>query len=233
MRTRPSFATMLAAPNKQDRITQLQAALEHVIKENRDLKTRLSELEARFDSIIGLATDKVKEVEAKVTQVHSATIAKVQTCVTTELCEHKSQEENALKIRIGGLPSPWCTPEDTLVVEAIIKLNVILQPINLKPETVSWINDTHRHVPPEQGVLTFKDKEERAKLLHQSHLLKGTKIWITEELTINQLKNKRTELLKMHEARKQGKWAVYRGGKAIIQEFQNPKQLPPPRSDSP
>ena len=164
MHTRPSFVAVLAAPNKQDCITQLQAALDHVMEENRDLKTRLSELEARFDSIIGLATDKVKEVEAKVTQVHSVTIAKkVQTCVTTELREHKSQEENALKIRNGGLPSPWCTPQDTLA-EAIVKLNVILQTaVNLKPETVSWINDTHRHVPPEQGVLTFKETKRSVR----------------------------------------------------------------------
>ncbi|KAI5078440.1 hypothetical protein GOP47_0006111 [Adiantum capillus-veneris] len=65
------------------------------------------------------------------------------------------------------------------------------------------------------------------KLLCQSRLLKGKKIWIAEELTTNQLKSKASELKKMHEARKQGKWAVYRNGKAIIQEFQNPKPAIP------
>ncbi|KAI5057417.1 hypothetical protein GOP47_0027432 [Adiantum capillus-veneris] len=65
------------------------------------------------------------------------------------------------------------------------------------------------------------------KLLQQSRLLKGRTLWIAEELTPNQLKLKASELKKMHEARKQGKWAVYRGGKAIIQEFRTPKPTPP------
>ncbi|KAI5059163.1 hypothetical protein GOP47_0025482, partial [Adiantum capillus-veneris] len=47
------------------------------------------------------------------------------------------------------------------------------------------------------------------------------------ELTLLQLKHKSEELKKVHEARKQGKWAIYRGGKAIIQEFRNPEMALP------
>ncbi|KAI5056475.1 hypothetical protein GOP47_0028293, partial [Adiantum capillus-veneris] len=67
------------------------------MEENRDLKARLSKLEARFDYMVELATDKVKEVESKVTQAQSATFANVQTCVTTEFRKQILQEENALK----------------------------------------------------------------------------------------------------------------------------------------
>ncbi|KAI5065496.1 hypothetical protein GOP47_0020191 [Adiantum capillus-veneris] len=200
------------------------------MEETHDLKTHLSELDARFDSMVDLTNDKVKQVEVKVSQAHSATIAKVQTCVTMELRE-RLQEENVLKVRICGLPSPWCTTKDTLK-EALINLNNIIQPDNFKPQTISWINDTHRHVPPEHCVLTFKDKEEWIKLLRQSHVLKGTNVWISEELTTNQLKIKNHELKKVHKACKQGKLAVYRGGKAIIHELQTPKG-PPPSHDSP
>ena len=49
------------------------------------------------------------------------------------------------------------------------------------------------------------DKEDRVKLLRQSHLLKGKTIWISEELTVNQLKAKASELKNVQEARKQGK----------------------------
>ncbi|MCO5554655.1 hypothetical protein L7F22_008188 [Adiantum nelumboides] len=76
------------------------AALDCVMEENRELKARISKLEARFDSMVDLVTDKVKEVEAKVTQVHSAAIVKVKTCVTTELRKGKSQEENVLKVSV-------------------------------------------------------------------------------------------------------------------------------------
>ena len=43
------------------------------------------------------------------------------------------------------------------------------------------------------------------------------------ELTMEQLKSKGEELKKVREARASGKWAVYRGGKAIIQDFRTPK----------
>ncbi|KAI5057830.1 hypothetical protein GOP47_0027845 [Adiantum capillus-veneris] len=192
------------------------------MEENRDLKAYLRKLEARFDSMVNVVTDKAKEVEAKVTQAHSAVIKKVQTCVTMELGEQRVQEENSFKVQIGGLPSSWCTTNDTLR-EAIIKLNNILQTINIKPKAISWINDTNRQVPFKHCLLTLKEKEEQVRLLRQSHLLKGTKVWIVEELTMNQLKMKKQELKKVYEAQKQGKWAVYRGGKAIIQKFQTPK----------
>ncbi|KAI5065692.1 hypothetical protein GOP47_0020387 [Adiantum capillus-veneris] len=221
-RTQPSFAAVLAAHSKLDRITQLQAALDRVMEENFELKNHLYKLEERFNSMVDLTTDKVKEVEAKVSQAHSETITQVKTFVTKELYERRLQEENALKVHIGRLPLQWCTIEDTLE-EAITKLNDILQPVNIKPEIVAWINDTHRHVRPEHCILTFKDKDERLKFLCQSHLLKGTMLWITKELTTNRLKIKKDELKKMSEARKQSKWAVYRGGKTIIQEFRTSK----------
>ncbi|KAI5054091.1 hypothetical protein GOP47_0031016 [Adiantum capillus-veneris] len=101
------FSAVLAVPSKTDRIGQLQAALNMVMEENRDLKARLSTLEARFDSMIGLTTDKKKEVKEKVTQAHTIALTKVETCVKTELRERQLQEENALKLHIGGLPQAW------------------------------------------------------------------------------------------------------------------------------
>ncbi|KAI5061572.1 hypothetical protein GOP47_0024077 [Adiantum capillus-veneris] len=141
-RVRPSFVVVVATPSKLTQIKQLQAALDRVMEENRDLKSRLSKLEAHFDSVVHLATDKVKQVEAKVTQAQSATFAKVQTCITTKFHEQRLQEENTLKVHIGGLPSPWFTAEDTLE-EVTNKFNNILQPIKIKLEMVSSISTTH------------------------------------------------------------------------------------------
>ena len=106
-------------------------------------------------------------------------------------------------MRIGGLPSPWCTEADTFE-ESIDKLKHLLQPINIKLDTIFSINDTRRHVPLEHCVMTFKDKEEQTMILQQSHLLKGTKLWFVEKLTANQLKAKASELKKMYKAHKQG-----------------------------
>lgn len=46
---------------------------------------------------------------------------------------------------------------------------------------------------------------------------------MADELTPLQLKSKKQELAKVYEARKQGKWAIYRYGKTLIVEFQTPK----------
>lgn len=127
----------------------------------------------------------------------------------------------ALQARIGGLPPVGFLREDT-IEETIQKVNASLQSINIEPDHIeSIVKGKNDHC-----TLIFKTKEDR--ILRQSHLLKGKNLWIAEELTSNQLKNKVFELKKMREARQQGKWAVLRGGKAIIQEFHTPKPAPPP-----
>ncbi|KAI5064471.1 hypothetical protein GOP47_0021141 [Adiantum capillus-veneris] len=225
-KTQSSFATVLGAPSKLDRITQLQATLDRVLEENFELKSHLSKLEEQFNSMVDLTTDKVKEVEAKVSQAHSTTIAQVKTCVTKEISEQKFQEDNALKVHIGGLPLQWCTVEDTLE-EAIIKLNHIIEPVNIKPKNVAWINDTHHHVGREHCVLTFKNKEEQVKLLRQSQLLKETKLWIAKKLTMNQLKSKVSKLKKMNEARKKENGLSTEVAKRSSRNFEIPNRLSP------
>lgn len=56
--------------------------------------------------------------------------------IQAALQECRLQESLSLKVRIGGLHPPWCSDEDTFE-ETITKLNDILQPINIKHETVS------------------------------------------------------------------------------------------------
>ena len=59
--------------------------------------------------------------------------------------------------------------------------------------------------------------------MKQARALKGTTVWMADELPPLQLKSKKVELAKVHEVRKQGKWAVYRFGKALIEDFKIPK----------
>lgn len=79
----------------------------------------------------------------------------------------------------------------------------------------------------------FQDQRRPNEAIASVTPTQGEKLWIAEELTSNQLKNKSQELKKMREAREQGKWAVFRGGNAIIQEFRTPKPAPPPPLTSP
>ena len=232
-----SFAAAMATPTQADHIATLEEQMQALIKENIQLKERLHKVEeAQATGNESLHTG-VKEVQTIKTMLaaqkedQKATYAKIDKKVEAAMQERKLQDSLSLKIRIGGLPpSPWS--EEAKLDEAIDKLNKLLEPINIEPDTISSLDDTGR-VPVGQCILTFMDKEDWMKLLRQSHLLKGKKIWIAEELTTNQLKAKASELKKVYEARKQGKCAVYRGGRAIIQEFHTPKPVSSSTTDLP
>ena len=224
-----SFASVVATPNQEDRLLAMEAQIQALIEENLQLKARLRKVEEA--QAVGNASihTGVKEVQTIKTMLETqkenqeATNAKIDKKVDAAMQEKKLQDALSLKVRIGGLPSLW--PEDASLEDAITKLNTFLEPIKIKPETLSWLADRGK-LPEGQCILTFIDREDRVRLLQQSHLLKGKKVWIAEELTTNQLKAKASELKKVHEARKQGKWAVYRGGRAIIQEFRTPRPIP-------
>ena len=73
-------------------------------------------------------------------------------------------------------------------------------------------------------------KTLRKRILQQSYKLKGTKIWIAEELTRTQLKNIATKLAKVRAAREAGKWAVYCDGLAVIRDFKTTEKPKDPQS---
>ena len=207
----------------------MEAQIQALIRENTQLKERLHKVEQTQevgDQSLRIGVQEVKTIKTMLAaqrEEQEPTHEKINTKIHAAMQQQKMQESISLKVRIGGLPpSPWS--EEAKLEEAIDKLKKFLEPINIESDTISSLDDTGR-VPVGQCILTFMDKEDRVKLLRQSHLLKGKTIWIAEELTTNQLKAKASELKKVHEARKQGKWAVYRGGRAIIQEFRTPEPV--------
>ncbi|MCO5607230.1 hypothetical protein L7F22_061423 [Adiantum nelumboides] len=133
-RARKSFLAVAAAPRKdpnarqEARIARLAAQIQELLTENGGLKEHLSKLEARLDSMVDLTTDKMKEVQTTVTETHLMTVAKVKRCVTMELHERRLQDENALKVRIGGLPPTWEAVEVDFT-ERINFLNETLKPV--------------------------------------------------------------------------------------------------------
>lgn len=241
-----SYAMALVTPNKIDRIARLQTALNQVQEENRDLKTRLGALEARLQELESVAKLKATEVNQAISNMVTETQAqdlvssiphKVQTYVAAELRERRLQEDNSLKVRIGGLPTQW-DASNIDYEDGLAALSEAIQPIQLDRKVVECISNKLNHdkkerIPSGHAIITFTTPEDRIRLLQQSRLLKGTSIWFAEELTPNQLKHKAQELKKMHKARQEGKWAVFRNGKAIIQEFRNPKRVAPPTDITP
>ena len=135
-----SFASVLGAPSKTDMMARLQASVYSLEEENRDLKERLSALELQVRTLTTIATNKAKEVEAKVNKVEAKgwdaavnIAAKVEKCVSAEIRERVLQEKNSLKVRIGGLPEPWITSKNEDFDKSITILVEALHPIHLDP----------------------------------------------------------------------------------------------------
>ncbi|KAH7433101.1 hypothetical protein KP509_07G055000 [Ceratopteris richardii] len=135
--------------------------------------------------------------------------------------EQELVDGNKKVIRIGGLPLGWdredIAPElkddcilETEVLEA--QLTKVVPFINLGSPVFITPKGT-------QARVSYFDMSDKIAVMKQAKSLQGTKVWIADELTPLQLKNRPTELTKVREARKNGKWAVYRGGQAIIRDF--------------
>lgn len=141
--------------------------------------------------------------------------------------KRKQQEKNVLKVHIRGLSQAW-DKSTTPFEELIASLNETLSLDIINLATMSWVsNKTQLFIGNQilngQAILRFLDKEHHQHPLQQSCLLKDTNFWIAEELSPTQLKRKGEQLKKILPAQEAGKWAIYRGGKAMIQEFHNPK----------
>ena len=61
-------------------------------------------------------------------------------------------------------------------------------------------HEGNEHISHGEIIFKFKTKEGHLKLLQKLGLLKGTKLWIADESTLTQLKNKSEELKKVKEA---------------------------------
>ena len=181
------------------------------------LESRLTELEATTQTKVTEVNNALATIakENQAQEVFSSIPLKVKSCVTAELQERQLQEKNGLKVRIGGLSAEW----DLQAIEGDYEgkwafLKEALHPIHVGPEILEGISskphhDTGEHIGSGQAILHLHKHEDRIRLLQQSHLLKGKSVWIAEELTPHQLKQKAKELKKMHNARREGKWAVF------------------------
>ncbi|KAI5054084.1 hypothetical protein GOP47_0031023, partial [Adiantum capillus-veneris] len=135
---RLSFAAVVAALSKADCLRQLKVVLNRVMEENCDLKACLSMLEAPFKSTLNVATNKVMEVEAHITQFKSTVLAQVETC-GNGTPGRSCQETNALKVCIGGLPQAWEAVKEDFS-ERINFLNETLKLIKLNPNKIEMVD---------------------------------------------------------------------------------------------
>ncbi|KAI5080376.1 hypothetical protein GOP47_0005855 [Adiantum capillus-veneris] len=97
-------------------------------------KRKVKTLLAKAHTVEASLTE-VRVVQNKFHEVTHGITKKIDTEIHAAFQERQLQESLSFKVRIRGLSSPWCTDEDTLE-DAIAKLNDILQPITIDPNTL-------------------------------------------------------------------------------------------------
>lgn len=174
----------------------------------------------------GLMTETSKtEMTNQVLNLNSADSPHFVKEVISIIKEKERIEDTLNKVRIGGLPSGWdrenIAPE--LEDDYILETDVLKAQLSKAVPFVDLGDPTLIIVKGTQAKVSYYCKAEKIAVMKQTRSLQGTKVWIADELTPLQLKNRPAELAKVKEARKNGKWAVYRAGKAIISEFRTPQ----------
>ena len=164
------------------------------------------------------------EVANQISKVNSTNSAHFFKDVISVVKEKERMEGTQNQIRIGGLPMGWdrenIAPE--LQEDYILETDVLKAQLSNVVPFVDLGDPIFIIVKGTQARLTYMDKLDKIRVMKQTKSLQGTKVWIADELTPLQLKNKPTELAKVREARQNGKWAVYRGGQAVIRDFLTP-----------
>ena len=157
-------------------------------------------------------------------QIKSETFTNEVLAIMKENERVKSLEEY---IRIGGLPVDWAkgTDPNEQIEGWAIDVDILKEMLTKVVPFVDLGEPTDIIVKGTQAKVRYYYKDDKIKVMRQTKSLQGTSVWISDDLKPIQLKNRAKELAKVREARKEGKWAVYRGGKAIIRDFKNP---PPP-----
>ena len=67
-------------------------------------------------------------------------------------------------------------------------------------------------------VMKLRTTIDRATLLSMRAVLKGTKIYLDDDLTLLQQEHKQEEMKKVMAAREAGKWAIYHDRRVTIRE---------------
>ena len=125
------------------------------------------------------------------------------------------------------MPEGWSvgTSTDEQLEGYILDVDIIKERLGKVVPFINLGDPTDIQIKGKQARVCYCDIDDKIKVMKQTRSLQCTSVWISDELTPLQLKNRAKELVKVREAREQGKWAVYRGGKAIIRDFKNPPPL--------
>eukprot|EP00249_Psilotum_nudum_P014580 c24898_g1_i4 orf=58-840(+) len=230
-------------------IMELQQKTEELQQQNQQLKTKVTKLEQAVDKKTQhqrkqeLVKEVIQECMAHPEEVAELlektgyqhrmeqpdikiTDLEIQKQINMTVAEERDRRNQEDKLRFGGMDSQTL---DELLQNESLEDSPKLQVADYLKEygVYTWGLHTVKRVG-QQVLLTFKSKAQRNATLARAHNLKHTKLWLAEDLTKAQLQQKKTELEKVRRARKEGLWAKYIDGAAVIRPFTKAKKMEPP-----
>ena len=125
--------------------------------------------------------------------------------------EEARRKARALRVRVVGWAEKGTPQEDAKNLSVKIKADKV-------PIVDAWRVGSLQDKGGRILLLKFVDLEKKREFLANRGALKGEKIYFDEDLTPAQLEHRRACMPKVMEARKEGKYAVYRDGRVIITE---------------
>lgn len=235
-----TFADALTHPDRIPPPTTKPTAWEsYLIQEMKKLQAELTLVKqevSKKDEYIADFRNKVQELTTKqvtlednMPKIEETTLkAKVNPQSFSEEVLSVIKEKERVKsiethIRVGGLPDGWDArrqeedPEEE--GEYCLSTDILTKRLSRVVPFIDLGEPMHVEAKGKQAKVHYYDMREKIAVMKQTRSLQGTSVWISDELTPIQLKNRSLELAKVREARRNGKWAVYRGGKAIIRDF--------------
>ena len=199
----------------------LQETLTQAQEEVKTLRTDLLSSNTTIQEVMSKTGESVSEPHPKVVET-----------IIAEIKERDEQDYVKREIRVGGLPDDWQTQEVLDEIEqqraeegycSLTESELLERRVKKAIPSIDIGEPSMVEIKGPHVVLRYLYLKDKIAVMKQARALKGTKLWVADELTPLQLKSKKVELAKVHEARRQGKWAVYRFGKALIEDFKTPK----------
>lgn len=185
-------------PQLQEEIKELKVHVEKELKSFAEV-TKKTQVEIEENAKWIDVVKKNKGIPANKIEVMNATLE-----------EETKRKVRALHVRVTGWNEKHSPQEDAKALATKIGAQDV-------PILDTWRagKDPSK---PRALIIKFTDMDTRRAFLSKRGALKGEKIYLDDDLTPAQVAHRKEHMPRVLEARKEGKWAVYREGKVIITE---------------
>ncbi len=181
----------------------------HLQEEVKELKTSVENGLKAWSDVVKQHQKNTEWIEVTKKQKTSAAPS-APSIINDTLEEEKRRKGRAFNVRVVGWKEEKSPKEDALALCAKMGAND-------RTPLDAWRigKDASKERPL---ILKFDNMEEKKGFLSHRRTLKGEKIFLDDDLTLAQVAHRKECMPRIIEARKAGKWAVYRDGKVIISE---------------